>query len=60
MFVAENKRRDALKAAKQIDDDDEFGYVEKVDEHGNHIKERVDKALLDLTDKENLSFRYVL
>jgi hypothetical protein len=27
---------------------------------GNLVKSKVDKSLLDLTDRENLNFRYVL
>ncbi|KDQ58426.1 hypothetical protein JAAARDRAFT_176361 [Jaapia argillacea MUCL 33604] len=48
----ENKRRDRLKAeadaaGKHLPEFDEFGY-------------KVDKAFLDITDRENLAFRYCL
>jgi hypothetical protein len=62
---AENKRRDALKAealstGKGLDKFEDYAYLETTDEHGNMIKTRVEKAFLDMTDKENLAFRYVL
>ena len=62
---AENKRRDALKAealatGKGVDKFEDYAYLETTDEHGNIINNRVEKAFLDMTDKENLAFRYVL
>lgn len=53
----ENKRRDALQASSAHD---EYGYVEKADSDGQIIRQKVDKAMLDLTDRQNLSFRYAL
>ncbi|KAF8343124.1 MFS general substrate transporter [Cantharellus anzutake] len=55
----ENKRRDQLQAGL-ANEDDMFGYVERADEKGQVVRQKVEKALLDLTDRENLSFRYVL
>jgi len=55
----ENKRRDAIQAASGKPDD-EFGYVERTDTDGKVIRQKVEKALLDITDRENMSFRYVL
>jgi len=59
---AENKRRDQLQAEMGKSElNDEFGYVELKDEStGQLVKRKVEKGLLDLTDGENLSFRYVL
>ncbi|ROV93337.1 hypothetical protein VSDG_06848 [Cytospora chrysosperma] len=53
----ENKRRDALAQRGEIR---ETGVVEHVDESGNRTEEVVDARQLDLTDRENLAFRYVL
>lgn len=64
-FVQENKRRDALR--KQAEETgiglaqfDEFAWLETKDEEGKIMRIRVEKSLLDLTDKENLAYRYVL
>ena len=64
---AENDRRDTLYEeavaagnAKLIAEFDEFGYLETEDEKGGKVKRKVEKALLDVTDKQNLAFRYVL
>lgn len=53
----ENKRRDALDASHAHED---YGYIEKVDSEGKMVRQKVDKGLLDMTDRENLSFRYAL
>jgi len=55
----ENKRRDAIQATSGKSDH-EFGYVERTGDDGQIIRQRVEKALLDITDRENMSFRYVL
>ena len=65
VLSSENKRRDELKAqaiasGASLAEFDDFAYVDTVDAKGNVIKTRVEKAMLDLTDKENLAFRYVL
>lgn len=54
----ENKRRDAMKAEGQ--EQQEYGYLETVDPNGVLVKQRIEKALLDFTDKENMAFRYPL
>ncbi|KAH7096651.1 MFS general substrate transporter [Auriculariales sp. MPI-PUGE-AT-0066] len=59
----ENKRRDALQAGRTEEDieDERWGYVEIPNgPDGVPVKQRVDKSLLDITDRENLSFRYCL
>lgn len=53
----ENKRRDELAKRGQIE---EIGVVEHVDESGRRTESVVDARQLDLTDRENLAFRYVL
>ena len=65
LLARENARRDALKAEAQrtgkgLSAFEETAEVETADKDGKVIKMRVDKAYLDLTDKENLAFRYVL
>ncbi|KAI5121702.1 hypothetical protein M0805_002095 [Coniferiporia weirii] len=65
LFVRENARRDALRAeaeasGKSLAAFENFAFVETTDKDGNVIQSRVDKTFLDLTDKENLAFRYVL
>ncbi|KAF3769711.1 MFS general substrate transporter [Cryphonectria parasitica EP155] len=53
----ENKRRDALAKNGEIR---EVGVLEHTDENGQRTEEVVDARQLDLTDRENLAFRYVL
>ncbi|KAF8680063.1 MFS general substrate transporter [Rhizoctonia solani] len=53
----ENDRRDALQAVQAQED---YGYVERVDSDGQIVRQKVDKGMLDLTDRQNLSFRYAL
>jgi len=54
----ENKRRDALVASgKEIQG---TGVVESTDGEGHLVDHVVDNNQLDLTDRENLTFRYVL
>ena len=67
VLKAENERRDKLYEeavasgnSKLIAEFDEFGYLETEDEKGVKVKRKVEKALLDITDRENLAFRYVL
>ncbi|KAG8947324.1 hypothetical protein FRC03_001064 [Tulasnella sp. 419] len=59
MLDRENKRRDREKelSGKEYE---EFGYVEKVKEDGTIEKLKVPIQLLDVTDKQNPAFRYVL
>ncbi|KAL5523135.1 hypothetical protein ACEPAF_1402 [Sanghuangporus sanghuang] len=61
---AENKRRDRLKAEAEKtgigkESFEEWAIVE-VEKDGKIVKEKIDKTFLDLTDGENLAFRYVL
>ena len=61
---AENKRRDRLKAEAERtgvgkEKFEDWAIVE-VEKDGKIVKEKVDKSFLDLTDGENLAFRYVL
>lgn len=65
MFVQENKRRDALKAEATrsgvgIALHEEHAVIDTTDLEGKGIRKRVDKMYLDLTDGENLAFRYAL
>jgi len=45
---SENKRRDAAQAVTGKDAD-QFGFVERVDEDGKVSRQKVEKALLDMT-----------
>ncbi|TDL27046.1 MFS general substrate transporter [Rickenella mellea] len=56
ILKAENKRRDNDTTEDTYDD----VYMSRVDEDGNTIEMKVDRAFLDLTDRENKEFRYVL
>ncbi|XDG09090.1 hypothetical protein ABKA04_008705 [Annulohypoxylon sp. FPYF3050] len=56
-LVKENKRRDLLAQQGAIR---EIGVIEHIDEDGERREEVVDARQLDLTDRENLAFRYVL
>lgn len=57
MLNKENKRRDAL---GEVHVQEEYGYVERVDDKGHVRRQKVDRGMLDMTDRENLSFRYAL
>ncbi|KAJ7600723.1 MFS general substrate transporter [Mycena floridula] len=52
----ENKKRDA----EPIDETYDNVYMEIVDADGKLIRRKVDKEFLDLTDRQNRDFRYVL
>ena len=56
--MKENKRRDALVALGE--DVRGTGVVESTDGEGHRIDHVVDNNQLDLTDRENLTLRYVL
>ncbi|KAJ6532955.1 MFS general substrate transporter [Mycena capillaripes] len=61
LFRRENARRDALAAEKGGEAaGDDFGYLRTVDASGREVKAKVEKGFLDLTDRQNLAFRYVL
>lgn len=53
----ENHRRDALQGKSPVEAN---GYVERLDSHGQRYRQKVDKGFLDLTDRQNVSFRYSL
>ncbi|KAF9239490.1 MFS general substrate transporter [Melanogaster broomeanus] len=57
MLDRENRRRDA----EVVDDSaSEEYFIEKVTEDGKRVEMKVDKAFMDLTDRQNRDFRYVL
>ncbi|KAH8803525.1 major facilitator superfamily domain-containing protein [Xylogone sp. PMI_703] len=57
-LVKENRRRDRLvESGKEVQ---ATGVVDSIDEYGQHRGQVVDNNQLDLTDRENLTFRYVL
>ncbi|EIW74735.1 MFS general substrate transporter [Coniophora puteana RWD-64-598 SS2] len=56
LLARENKRRDVEPA----DDTYDEVYIERVNEDGKVEQVRVDKEFLDLTDRQNRDFRYVL
>lgn len=55
VLVRENKVRDA----EPVDDEEEY-VIEKITEDGKRVEVKVDKEFLDLTDRQNRDFRYVL
>ncbi|KUI67325.1 putative transporter PB1C11.03 [Cytospora mali] len=57
VMVRENKRRDALQDGIGKD---ESAFVDRLDASGHSVRQRVDKSMLDMTDRENLAFRYAL
>jgi len=56
ILAAENKRRDG----EPYDDTYDNIFITVVDSDGKQISKRVNKAFLDITDKQNREFRYVL
>jgi MFS family permease len=56
MLAAENKRREA----EPYDDTYDDAYIVTFDVDGKETHKKVDKSFLDLTDKQNREFRYVL
>ncbi|KAH9958005.1 major facilitator superfamily domain-containing protein [Russula dissimulans] len=57
LLARENKRRDVEPPA---DDTYEDVYVVKINEDGSRAETKVSKEFLDLTDRQNRDFRYVL
>jgi len=55
-----NRERRQWIQEQQAQGNSSEGYVERLDDAGNLIKEKVDLALLDLTDLENKYFIYPL
>ena len=65
LFSRENKRRDIARASALHTGVghaafEEFVAVKVYDSEGREVERRMDKMYLDLTDGENLAFRYVL
>ena len=65
LFARENQRRDimyedARRSGRSTVEFEEWAEVQEVDDEGRLHRRRVDKMFLDLTDGENLAFRYVL
>ncbi|KAM0755854.1 MFS general substrate transporter [Meredithblackwellia eburnea MCA 4105] len=58
ILAAENKRRDAAKGTASATDEEDVVDIKHAD--GTVTVERVDKAFMDMTDKENQDFRYPL
>ncbi|KAF8480327.1 MFS general substrate transporter [Russula ochroleuca] len=56
LLARENKRRDAEPLGDSFND----VYVVRIDEDGNRTEVKVSKEFLDLTDRQNRDFRYVL
>ncbi|KAG2144027.1 MFS general substrate transporter [Suillus cothurnatus] len=55
VLARENKLRDA----EPVDDEEEY-VIERITEDGKRVEVKVDKEFLDLTDRQNRDFRYVL
>ncbi|OJA17951.1 hypothetical protein AZE42_08562 [Rhizopogon vesiculosus] len=55
ILARENRIRDA----EPIDDNEEY-LIERITEGGTRVKVKVDKEFLDMTDRQNRDFRYVL
>ena len=65
LYARENRKRDsmkreALRAGTNFAVFEEYMMVETTDSDGKVHQRKVDKMYLDLTDGENLAFRYVL
>jgi len=58
LLLKENLLRDKMREEGQVQR--EYGYVERLDVDGKQVKQQVDIALLDITDRQNLAFRYPL
>jgi len=56
LLSRENKRRDA----EPLDDTYDNVYLTMMDQDGNREEAKVAKKFLDLTDRQNKDFRYVL
>jgi hypothetical protein len=65
-LVRQNKIREALEAAattpEELEKFSEYGYLEVPDKNapGGVTRVKVEKRFLDVTDKQNLNFRYAL
>ncbi|KAG0706185.1 membrane transporter [Suillus ampliporus] len=56
VLARENRIRDG----EPLDDSEEGYVIERITENGKRVEVKVDKAFLDLTDRQNRDFRYVL
>jgi len=56
LLSRENKRRDA----EPLDDTYDNVFLSKMYQDGNRVEVKVAKEFLDLTDRQNREFRYVL
>jgi ACS family allantoate permease-like MFS transporter len=56
LLSRENKQRDA----EPVDDAYDNVYLTKIDQDGKRVEMKVSKEFLDLTDRQNRDFRYVL
>lgn len=56
LLALENSRRDRENPDETFDE----AFVTVKDESGVEVQKKVDKAFLDLTDRQNRDFRYVL
>ncbi|OJA19855.1 hypothetical protein AZE42_09921, partial [Rhizopogon vesiculosus] len=56
VLAGENRLRDA----EPIDDGEKDYVIERITEDGNRVQVKVDKEFLDMTDRQNRDFRYVL
>ncbi|KAH7907862.1 MFS general substrate transporter [Hygrophoropsis aurantiaca] len=56
MLARENRKRDA----EPVDESYDGMFIEHITEDGKRVEVKVDKEYLDLTDRQNREFRYVL
>ncbi|KAG1725804.1 MFS general substrate transporter [Suillus paluster] len=56
VLARENRIRDA----EPVDDSEEEYVIERLTEDGKRVEVKVDKEFLDLTDRQNRNFRYIL
>lgn len=65
LFARENRKREGMKAEAlrtgvSLAAFEEYSMVETTDDEGKVVRRKIDKMYLDLTDTENIAFRYVL
>ena len=65
VLARENRARERERAAHRAEGDEDGDgfdevYVAQADADGKTVERRVDRAFLDLTDRQNRQFRYVL
>lgn len=59
-YLARENRVRARQTSSDVANSYEDVYIVVQDENGAEVKRKVDKAFLDLTDRQNLEYRYVL